>query len=113
MQREARKGAKSSEHRVATRAPKTSNAPQFVSRRAIDPIVDTGPYFHRYARVKPCPLGWLWPWGRLRFLTLTYFGPDLMDWAIGIACAREDTPDGMIVKAAANPRGMQGYAVGR
>ena len=29
------------------------------------------------------------------------------------ACAREDTPEGMIVKAAANPRGMQGYAVGR
>jgi gamma-glutamyltranspeptidase/glutathione hydrolase len=28
-------------------------------------------------------------------------------------CARENTPDGMIVKAAANPRGMQGYAVGR
>ena len=28
-------------------------------------------------------------------------------------CAREQTPDGMILKAAANPRGMQGYAVGR
>jgi gamma-glutamyltranspeptidase/glutathione hydrolase len=29
------------------------------------------------------------------------------------ACAREASPDGMILKAAANPRGMQGYAVGR
>ncbi len=29
------------------------------------------------------------------------------------ACAREDTPDGRILKAAANPRGMQGYAIGR
>jgi gamma-glutamyltranspeptidase / glutathione hydrolase len=28
-------------------------------------------------------------------------------------CAREPTPDGMIVKAGANPRGMQGYAVAR
>ncbi|MBV8120479.1 MAG: gamma-glutamyltransferase family protein [Alphaproteobacteria bacterium] len=28
-------------------------------------------------------------------------------------CAREQTPEGMIIKAAANPRGMQGYAVGR
>src|SRR6516165_8894114 len=28
-------------------------------------------------------------------------------------CAREETPEGRIVKAAANPRGMQGYAVGR
>jgi gamma-glutamyltranspeptidase/glutathione hydrolase len=28
-------------------------------------------------------------------------------------CARENTPDGRIVKAGANPRGMQGYAVGR
>jgi gamma-glutamyltranspeptidase/glutathione hydrolase len=28
-------------------------------------------------------------------------------------CAREETPDGRILKAAANPRGMQGYAVGR
>jgi gamma-glutamyltranspeptidase/glutathione hydrolase len=37
------------------------------------------------------------------------------DWSEGrlSACAREDTPDGMIVKAAANPRGMQGYAIGR
>ena len=37
------------------------------------------------------------------------------DWSEGrlSACAREDTPEGMIVKAAANPRGMQGYAVGR
>jgi gamma-glutamyltranspeptidase/glutathione hydrolase len=37
------------------------------------------------------------------------------DWSEGrlSACAREDTPDGMIVKAAANPRGMQGYATGR
>jgi gamma-glutamyltranspeptidase / glutathione hydrolase len=29
------------------------------------------------------------------------------------ACAREDTDAGRILKAAANPRGMQGYAVGR
>ena len=29
------------------------------------------------------------------------------------ACGREQTAEGMIVKAAANPRGMQGYAVGR
>ncbi|MGH7047243.1 MAG: gamma-glutamyltransferase, partial [Stellaceae bacterium] len=29
------------------------------------------------------------------------------------ACAREDTPEGRLLKAAANPRGMQGYAVGR
>ena len=29
------------------------------------------------------------------------------------ACAREATPDGTILKAAANPRGMQTYAVGR
>jgi gamma-glutamyltranspeptidase / glutathione hydrolase len=37
------------------------------------------------------------------------------DWSEGrlSACAREATPEGMTVKAAANPRGMQGYAVGR
>ncbi len=37
------------------------------------------------------------------------------DWSEGrlSACAREDTADGRIVKAAANPRGMQGYAIGR
>jgi gamma-glutamyltranspeptidase/glutathione hydrolase len=29
------------------------------------------------------------------------------------ACAREETPDGVILKAGANPRGMQTYAVGR
>src|SRR5271169_359067 len=29
------------------------------------------------------------------------------------ACARETTPEGTVLKAAANPRGMQGYAVGR
>ena len=29
------------------------------------------------------------------------------------ACAREETPEGTILKAAANPRGMQTYAVGR
>ena len=28
-------------------------------------------------------------------------------------CARETTPEGTIIKAAANPRGMQGYAIGR
>jgi gamma-glutamyltranspeptidase/glutathione hydrolase len=28
-------------------------------------------------------------------------------------CAREPTEEGMVLKAAANPRGMQGYAVGR
>jgi gamma-glutamyltranspeptidase/glutathione hydrolase len=28
-------------------------------------------------------------------------------------CAREQTAEGMIIKAAANPRGMQGYAIGR
>jgi gamma-glutamyltranspeptidase/glutathione hydrolase len=29
------------------------------------------------------------------------------------ACAREQTPEGTVLKAAANPRGMQTYAVGR
>ncbi len=29
------------------------------------------------------------------------------------ACAREDTEEGRLLKAAANPRGMQGYAIGR
>jgi gamma-glutamyltranspeptidase/glutathione hydrolase len=29
------------------------------------------------------------------------------------ACAREETSEGRVLKAAANPRGMQGYAVGR
>jgi gamma-glutamyltranspeptidase/glutathione hydrolase len=29
------------------------------------------------------------------------------------ACAREETPDGVVLKAGANPRGMQTYAVGR
>jgi gamma-glutamyltranspeptidase/glutathione hydrolase len=28
-------------------------------------------------------------------------------------CAREETADGIVLKAAANPRGMQGYAIGR
>ena len=28
-------------------------------------------------------------------------------------CAREPTPEGRVLKAAANPRGMQGYAIGR
>src|SRR6516162_7447722 len=28
-------------------------------------------------------------------------------------CAREETPEGRVLKAAANPRGMSGYAVGR
>ena len=37
------------------------------------------------------------------------------DWSEGrlSAAAAERTPDGVILKAAANPRGMQGYAVGR
>ena len=37
------------------------------------------------------------------------------DWAGGrlSACAREETPDGRILKAAADPRVMQGYAAGR
>jgi gamma-glutamyltranspeptidase/glutathione hydrolase len=37
------------------------------------------------------------------------------EWSEGrlSACAVEPTPDGTILKAAANPRGMQGYAVGR
>ncbi|MBX6367014.1 MAG: gamma-glutamyltransferase family protein [Rhodospirillales bacterium] len=37
------------------------------------------------------------------------------DWSEGrlTACAIERTPEGDILKAAANPRGMQGYAVGR
>ena len=37
------------------------------------------------------------------------------DWSEGrlSACARERTPEGTVLKAAANPRGMQGYAVGR
>jgi gamma-glutamyltranspeptidase/glutathione hydrolase len=34
------------------------------------------------------------------------------DWALGRLCAAAREPDG-ILKAAANPRGMQGYAVGR
>ena len=29
------------------------------------------------------------------------------------ACAREQTPEGVVLKAGANPRGMQTYAVGR
>jgi gamma-glutamyltranspeptidase / glutathione hydrolase len=28
-------------------------------------------------------------------------------------CARERTAEGLVIKAAANPRGMQGYAIGR
>jgi gamma-glutamyltranspeptidase / glutathione hydrolase len=28
-------------------------------------------------------------------------------------CAREENPEGTVLKAAANPRGMQGYAIGR
>jgi gamma-glutamyltranspeptidase/glutathione hydrolase len=28
-------------------------------------------------------------------------------------CAREETVEGTVLKAAANPRGMQGYAIGR
>jgi gamma-glutamyltranspeptidase/glutathione hydrolase len=37
------------------------------------------------------------------------------DWSEGrlTACATERTPEGVILKAGANPRGMQGYAVGR
>jgi gamma-glutamyltranspeptidase/glutathione hydrolase len=37
------------------------------------------------------------------------------DWSEGrlSACAQERTPEGTVLKAAANPRGMQGYAVGR
>ena len=37
------------------------------------------------------------------------------DWSEGrlSACAAERTPEGMVLKAGANPRGMQGYAVGR
>jgi gamma-glutamyltranspeptidase / glutathione hydrolase len=37
------------------------------------------------------------------------------DWSEGrlSACAAEKTPEGTVLKAAANPRGMQGYAVGR
>jgi gamma-glutamyltranspeptidase/glutathione hydrolase len=37
------------------------------------------------------------------------------DWSEGrlSACAAERTPEGVVLKAAANPRGMQGYAVGR
>jgi gamma-glutamyltranspeptidase/glutathione hydrolase len=37
------------------------------------------------------------------------------DWSEGrlSACAAEPTPEGMVLKAGANPRGMQGYAVGR
>jgi gamma-glutamyltranspeptidase / glutathione hydrolase len=37
------------------------------------------------------------------------------DWSEGrlTACAAERTPEGVVLKAAANPRGMQGYAVGR
>jgi gamma-glutamyltranspeptidase / glutathione hydrolase len=37
------------------------------------------------------------------------------DWSGGrlTACAREPTPEGVVLKAAANPRGMQTYAVGR
>jgi gamma-glutamyltranspeptidase/glutathione hydrolase len=37
------------------------------------------------------------------------------DWSEGrlTACAAERTPEGVVLKAGANPRGMQGYAVGR
>ncbi|HZB90854.1 MAG TPA: gamma-glutamyltransferase family protein [Stellaceae bacterium] len=37
------------------------------------------------------------------------------DWSEGrlSACAAERTPEGTVLKAGANPRGMQGYAVGR
>lgn len=37
------------------------------------------------------------------------------DWSEGRLCATgiEQTPEGMVLKAGANPRGMQGYAVGR
>jgi gamma-glutamyltranspeptidase/glutathione hydrolase len=37
------------------------------------------------------------------------------DWSEGrlSACAQERTAEGLVLKAAANPRGMQGYAVGR
>ncbi|MBL8671383.1 MAG: gamma-glutamyltransferase family protein [Alphaproteobacteria bacterium] len=37
------------------------------------------------------------------------------DWSEGrlVACAQTETPGGRVIKAAANPRGMQGYAVGR
>ena len=37
------------------------------------------------------------------------------DWSEGrlSACAAERTPEGTVLKAAANPRGMQGYAIGR
>jgi gamma-glutamyltranspeptidase/glutathione hydrolase len=37
------------------------------------------------------------------------------DWSEGrlSACAQERTAEGTLLKAAANPRGMQGYAVGR
>jgi gamma-glutamyltranspeptidase / glutathione hydrolase len=36
-------------------------------------------------------------------------------WAGGrlSACAREETAEGRILKAAADPRVMQGYAIGR
>ncbi len=37
------------------------------------------------------------------------------DWSEGrlSACAVERTSEGTVLKAAANPRGMQGYAIGR
>ena len=37
------------------------------------------------------------------------------DWSEGrlSACAAEKTPEGTVLKAGANPRGMQGYAIGR
>jgi gamma-glutamyltranspeptidase/glutathione hydrolase len=37
------------------------------------------------------------------------------EWSEGrlSACAAEATPEGVVLKAGANPRGMQGYAVGR
>jgi gamma-glutamyltranspeptidase / glutathione hydrolase len=36
-------------------------------------------------------------------------------WSEGrlCACAQEETPEGRVLKAGANPRGMQGYALGR
>ena len=36
-------------------------------------------------------------------------------WSEGrlAGCAREATPEGTMLKAAANPRGVHGYAVGR
>ena len=55
------------------------------------------------------------PRGKAAASPIKYRGPNGETWSGGrlTACAREETPEGTILKAGANPRGMQTYAVGR